>query len=102
MSRMDDVALPQFGPLRPLSKAITRTCEELGTNWQSFGRSVEHHKRQIHASASRILSNVGQLAGDHLKRIQESQQRQQTLAGMAVSTSALPDCQSANEQNTAI
>lgn len=95
MPRMDDV--PQCGgPFTPLSKAITRTCEELGTNWQCIGRIVEHHKRQIHTNASKFLSHVGHVAGDHLKRIQESQQRQQALAGMAVSTSALPDCQIAS------
>lgn len=100
---MDDVAPPERGgPFRPLSKAITRTCEELGTTWQSFGGIIEHHKRQIHTNASKMLSHVGQMAGDHLKRIQESQQRQQALAGIAVSTSALPDCQSASKQTIAI
>ena len=84
ISIMNGADLPNAGPLRPISAAISSTCEQLGSRWQSLSRDVDHHRHEIHENASRFLSHVGKVAGDHLRRVQESQQRQQ-LAGMAVS-----------------
>jgi hypothetical protein len=81
---MDSADLPNVGTFRPISAAISSTSEQLGSRWQSLSRDVDHHRREIHANASRFLSHVGKVAGDQLRRVQESQQRQQ-LAGMAVS-----------------
>lgn len=97
MSRMSDASGPNFGTLRPLQAAISNTCEEIGSRWQTLYREFEHHKREIQNNAASFVSHVGHVAGSHLRRIQESQQRQQTLAGLAVSTNSL--CKSRNKQS---
>ena len=71
------------GPLHPLATAISHTCEQLGSRWQSLSRDVDHHRLELQSGICSMMEELGQRLGHPMRRLQDHH-RLSAVAGLAV------------------
>ena len=73
------------GPLHPLATAISHTCEQLGSRWQSLSQDVEQHRMDLQSGVCNMLAELGQRLG-HPMRCLQDHHGLSGVAGLAVRT----------------